>query len=91
VEPGQHFSGGVLGLFLLGLVSRHANNASAATGVLLGVLVTIWMTLPKLFDVPEPLRNPLHTHMTIVVATLTIFLAGLGVTAVRGSLPRQPG
>ena len=75
------FSGGVLGLFLLGLVSRRADRAAAATGVILGVLVIVWMTLPKLIDVPEPLRNPLHTHMTIVVATLTIFLVGLAATA----------
>ena len=42
------FSGGVLGLFLLGLVCRRADNVAGAMGVVVGVLVIIWMTLPAL-------------------------------------------
>ena len=38
------FSGGMLGLFLLGLISR-ASNAAAATGTVVGFLVIVWMTL----------------------------------------------
>ncbi len=38
------FSGGMLGLFLLGLISRRAKNPAAVTGVTLGVLVILWMT-----------------------------------------------
>jgi SSS family solute:Na+ symporter len=75
------FSGGVLGLFLLGLVSR-ADNAAGVIGVIIGVLVITWMTLPALakpleWDVPRLLTNPMHANMTIVVGTLTIFLVGL--------------
>jgi SSS family solute:Na+ symporter len=71
------FSGGVLGLFLLGLVSRRADNAAGAIAVVIGVIVIVWMTLPKLLVVPDWLRNPLHANLTIVVGTLTIFLVGL--------------
>jgi SSS family solute:Na+ symporter len=39
------FSGGVLGLFLLGLISRRADNVAGATGTVIGVLVIVWMTL----------------------------------------------
>jgi SSS family solute:Na+ symporter len=77
------FSGGVLGLFLLGLTTRRAGSAAAAVAVALGVVVTVWMTLPKLFDVPDLIRNRWHANMTIVVGTLTIFLVGLLVTAFR--------
>jgi SSS family solute:Na+ symporter len=73
------FSGGVLGLFLLGLISRRADNAAGAIAVVVGALVIIWMTLPKLMVVPPWLHNPLHANLTIVVGTLTIFLVGLGV------------
>jgi solute:Na+ symporter, SSS family len=75
--------GGVLGLFLLGLTTRRAGSAAAAVAVALGVAVTVWMTLPKLFDVPDLIRNRWHANMTIVVGTLTIFLVGLLVTALR--------
>ncbi len=77
------FSGGVLGLFLLGLTTRRASSAAAAVAVTLGITVTVWMTLPKLFTVPDLLRNRWHANMTIVVGTLTIFLVGLLVTAIR--------
>ncbi len=79
------FSGGTLGLFLLGLISRRAGNAAGAIGVAVGVAVITWMTLPKLVDVPAEWRSPLHSHMTIVVGTLTIFLVGLLVARIRPS------
>ncbi len=74
------FSGGMLGLFLLGLISRRATSPAAATGVVVGVLVIAWMALPAVVEVPEPFRNPMHSFMTIVVGTLTIFLVGLLVS-----------
>jgi SSS family solute:Na+ symporter len=78
------FSGGVLGLFLLGLVSRRADRVAGAVAVAVGVLVIAWMSLPSLMkDVPPYLRNPMHPNMTIVVGTLTIFLVGLVVASVR--------
>ena len=79
------FSGGMLGLFLLGFISRRADKPAAMTGVILGLLVIFWMTWPKLTAVPPWLRNPLHANLTIVVGTLTIFLVGLLITEVRGT------
>lgn len=78
------FSGGVLGLFLLGLICRKADNVAGAIAVVVGVLVILWMSLPSLLDVPAWLRNPLHANLTIVVGTLTIFLVGLAVAQIRG-------
>ncbi|MGD9635325.1 MAG: sodium:solute symporter [Pirellulales bacterium] len=77
------FSGGVLGLFLLGLLAKRADNVAGAIGVVVGVLVIFWMTLPTLWDVPPSLRNPLNANLTIVVGTLTIFLVGLAVSRIR--------
>ena len=82
------FAGGMLGLFLLGLISRRATNAAAITGVIVGVLVIAWLTLSQsslLHGSLEFLRVPLHANMTIVVGTLTIFLAGVIVTRPRGA------
>jgi SSS family solute:Na+ symporter len=76
------FSGGILGLFLLGLLSK-AKNPQAVFAVILGVLVIGWMSLSAILiqnGLPETFANPLHTNMTIVMGTLTIFLVGFGLT-----------
>ena len=41
------FAGGMLGLFLLGLISRQAKNAAAITATIIGVLVILWMTFSR--------------------------------------------
>ncbi|MBD0289529.1 MAG: sodium:solute symporter, partial [Flavisolibacter sp.] len=88
------FAGGMLGLFLLGIISRQTKSNEAFTATLIGILVILWMTLSKY--IPEKysfLRNPLHVNMVIVIGTLTIFLAGLLLTAtkrkVQLSLPKE--
>jgi solute:Na+ symporter, SSS family len=83
------FAGGVLGLFLLGLVSRKADNVAGAIGTICGLLVIVWMFLPQLVEMPKSLRNTWHTNLTVVVGTLVIFLVGMGISALRGSLPRR--
>jgi SSS family solute:Na+ symporter len=82
------FAGGMLGLFLLGLISRRAGNAAAVTGVVAGVLVILWMTLtPGAAAWPEELQSPFHTFMTVVVGTLVVLLVGLGVTSLKRRRP----
>ncbi len=71
------FAGGMLGLFLLGLIVRKAGNAAAATGVTIGVLVVFWLSSSW---VSEEFKPILHSNLTIVVGTLTIFLVGLAVS-----------
>jgi SSS family solute:Na+ symporter len=78
------FWGGVLGLFLLGFISRRVTNRVAATAVVFGVLVILWATLSQTIYWPErlyALRNPLDSLLTIVVGTLVIL--GLGLTSAR--------
>lgn len=80
------FSGGMLGLFLLGLISRRARNPAAVTGVIVGILVILWMALsPKWDSLPSHLQNPLHNYLVVVVGTLTILLVGLLVGRLRKS------
>ena len=72
------FSGGMLGLFLLGIMTRHANAVSGLIAILVGVITIGWMTFsPENNALPEVLRNPLHANLTIVIGTVTIFLTGL--------------
>jgi SSS family solute:Na+ symporter len=76
------FSGGMLGLFLLGLLARRASRPAAAVGVILGVLVICWMSLSSLW--PGAFGNyqsPFHKFMAIVIGTLAILLVGLLASA----------
>lgn len=78
------FAGGMLGLFLLGIISRSTRNTEALTATLVGLLVIIWMTFfNRLPDAYAALRSPFHPSMIIVVGTLTIFLVGLLLTRLR--------
>ncbi len=80
------FSGGMLGLFLLGFISKRADNVCAVTGAVLGLLVIAWMTFSQADWWPaqlEFLKNPLHANMTIVAGTLTIFISGVLVSRLR--------
>ncbi len=79
------FGGGMLGLFLLGMISRKAKNPAAATGVILGVLIICWMTLsPQLESLPKGLRSSFHASMIPVFGTLAILLVGLLLTKIAG-------
>lgn len=78
------FAGGMLGLFLLGLISRQTRNTEAFTATIIGVIVILWMTFSDRISGDYAfLRSPLHKNMIIVVGTLAIFLAGLLLTKFR--------
>jgi SSS family solute:Na+ symporter len=72
------FSAGILGLFLLGIISKRAGNAEAITALIIGTLVIFWMVASPL--IPEQyagLRSTLHLNMSIVVGSMTILLVGM--------------
>ncbi|TLV00115.1 sodium:solute symporter [Dyadobacter luticola] len=84
------FAGGMLGLFLLGMISKSTRNTEALTATLIGIVVIIWMTFSsQLPDEYAYLRNPLHQNMIMVVGTLTIFLVGVLLTKIKGRVPER--
>lgn len=81
-------TGGILGLFLLGMLARRTRSADAAVAVCVGVLALAWLTLtPGNLTLPAQYRNPLHDNLTIVVGTTLILVTGwlLGMIANRRS------
>jgi SSS family solute:Na+ symporter len=83
------FSGGMLGLFLLGLLARRAGNRAAAIGVTAGVAMIAWMTFSTHWTgVAQAFRSPFHTLLIVVVSTLTILIVGLLVSLID---PRRAG
>lgn len=86
-------AGGVLGLFLLGMIARRARNAVAVTAVSAGILVIVWMTISTKSFWPESLaglKSPFHSFMTVVVGTSTILLTGFLLTLI-GAAGRERG
>ncbi len=80
------FAGGMLGLFLLGIISKKSGNLEAFAATIIGILVIVWMSLSYL--IPEEyayLKNPLHANMIIVIGTLSIFLTGTLIATFRGN------
>jgi solute:Na+ symporter, SSS family len=74
------FSGGMLGLFLLGMLSRRAGSAAAGWGVAAGVALILWMTLsPRWQVIPTAFRSPFHPFLVIVFGTVTVLGVGLVV------------
>lgn len=73
------FSGGMLGLFLLGYFSRTAKSIEAAVGVTVGVLVILWLSLSPMYFTQGgwvAFKSPFHANLTIVLGTMAIFLTG---------------
>lgn len=67
------FSGGMLGLFLLGYIARKARNVDAAIGTVCGVIVIAWISASEYLHLPNP---HIHEYMAIVLGTIVIFLVG---------------
>lgn len=77
------FSGGMLGLFLLGLLPRMYKKAPIVLAVVLGLIVIGWMSLSPYINEGAPFyqfRSTLHVNLTIVLGTTVIFCAGFIAT-----------
>ena len=65
------FSGGMLGLFLLGYLLKKASGVHAVAGVVAGIAVICWISLS-----PSYFSSTLHTNLAIVLGTAAIFIVG---------------
>ena len=81
------FSGGMLGLFLLGILSRRARSGQAAIGMVFGLLVIVWATFSPGWSLP--FANGMHAFMTAVIGTMAIFLVGLALSSRQSPLSRS--
>jgi len=75
------FSGGILGLFLLGLISRRPGKPAAMLAVSVGVLVILWMSFsPGWSGAMAAWSSPFHSFLTIVFGTSALLLTGVLAT-----------
>ncbi len=83
------FSGGMLGIFLLGAFTRRSSSLGATIGVILGIGVIAWMSLSSLADDPSRYGNIFHSYLTIVFGTLVIFITGFLISLIAGRTNRR--
>ncbi|WP_236976985.1 sodium:solute symporter [Membranihabitans maritimus] len=77
------FSGGMLGLFLLGAFTQRAERKGALIGVLAGIAIIIWLSvIPYIMGTSDDAA--LHSYLTIVIATAVIFLVGFVISSIIG-------
>ena len=82
------FTGGMLGLFLLGLISKKAGNPHAILAAVGGSFLIAWLALSKTDYWAENIpvwANPLHKNMTIIAGTISIILIGSLAAALLGN------
>jgi SSS family solute:Na+ symporter len=79
------FSGGMLGLFLLGIMPRRISRSAAFIGCLAGIFVIAWISLSKMWNLPGP---HLHEYLAIVIGTTTIFLVGFLLSLLFSPTPK---
>ena len=85
------FSGGIVGIFLLGIFTKIANSRGALIGMLVGLVVIIWMTASYYDCLPGSLaeyRCPWHSYMINVVGTVLVLLIGMAASALFKGKPK---
>jgi SSS family solute:Na+ symporter len=71
------FGGGMLGLFLLGLIVPGATSKVAQIATIIGILVVAWNSLLPRFDlIPQWLALPLHPLLVGLAGTMAILFFG---------------
>jgi SSS family solute:Na+ symporter len=71
------FSGGMLGLFLLGVFSKHKNVKGALIGVIVGLAMILWLSISEMIFGADAIGAQLHTYLTVVLGTSAIFIIGI--------------
>ncbi|MFT4734859.1 MAG: SSS family solute:Na+ symporter, partial [Arcticibacterium sp.] len=73
------FSGGILGLFLLGLMLKNIKPKTAMIAVGVGLLFILWTSLSPFFG----FSSLFHANWVIVFGTLLIFGVGWGISTLK--------
>ncbi|MCG6189536.1 sodium:solute symporter [Maribellus maritimus] len=77
-------AGAMLGLFLLGFVSKKVDGQGAAISVFFGIIVIAWIGFSsKVSFLPDFLKSPFHTYMSVVIATISMFTVGILISHVK--------
>lgn len=77
-EMDSIFSGGTLGLFILGFIAKKIKKPGAVISLIIGTCLIFWIALSQLFSDSHIFpKLPLHSFMTLFVGSATIILVGI--------------
>lgn len=72
------FTGGALGIFILGVISRRVQKPAVIAGVIVGTLFVVWTVVsPYMTGSLEKFANPFHSFMASIISNVLIVLVGL--------------
>lgn len=80
------FSGGMLGLFLLGAFAPNVKSRAVLLAIIPGLLIIFWLSLSPMLVTNGHVSkwaSPFHSYLTIVIGTLVIFLTGFLLTTLK--------
>ena len=79
-------SGGMLGLFLLSIISKRSRGFAAGVATLFGLLTVAYLSIGQKFF---PLPKALHVNLAIVLGTIVLVTSGLviGLFVKKGDAP----
>ena len=85
------FGGGILGLFLLSVISYKIKNSAAVTAVLIGILSIMYLTFSHMKHIwPASWAvNSLNEFLTPVIGTIIVVLVGFLITLFIGVFSRS--
>ena len=72
------FGGGMLGLYLLGFLSRRGDGRAAWWGIVATLLFTSWTVLTNKGALPAALSAPFDLYYTGLIGNLVMFMVGYG-------------
>jgi SSS family solute:Na+ symporter len=84
------FSGGMLGLFILGISTTKEGKNIPILATVLGVLTLLWATLSASFPAYS-LGIKLHPYLAIVLSTCTLVVVGLVLFQFQQKKPQKGG
>jgi SSS family solute:Na+ symporter len=74
------FSGGMLGIFLLGAFTRLKESVPALIGTIVGLFVILYLSAGQLIFGKNIPGGHLHSYLTIAIGTTAIFITGFFLT-----------
>jgi len=81
--------GGLLGMYLLGFLTRRGDARAVGAGIVATMLFTAWTVLSSYGMLPEALLFPFDLYYTGLIGNLVMFAVGFGLGSLLPARPRE--
>ena len=70
------FTGGMLGIYLLGFLTKKGDARAVGVGIVFSIIFTIWIVLSDRQVLPEALTFPFEIYYTAILVNTAMFIVG---------------